>query len=153
VILLSGTPALSRPQELYTQICAIKPYMFQYQDFGVRYCDGKKVSDQTHQGCDFFFFRGIRPIWLLFEKTLMLWIWSEVTKNDIFPARVRYFPPFLTSLPLISGKCHHIPEPFFPRNHICCQMINSSPELRTDCPSVWLSFCEHLHFRLLLQNL
>eukprot|EP00105_Crassostrea_gigas_P039322 XP_019923470.1 PREDICTED: SWI/SNF-related matrix-associated actin-dependent regulator of chromatin subfamily A-like protein 1 isoform X2 [Crassostrea gigas] len=39
VILLSGTPALSRPQELYTQICAVKPYMFQYQDFGVRYCD------------------------------------------------------------------------------------------------------------------
>lgn len=46
MILLSGTPALSRPQELYTQICAVKPYMFQYQDFGVRYCDGKKVSLQ-----------------------------------------------------------------------------------------------------------
>lgn len=55
VILLSGTPALSRPQELYTQICAVKPYMFQYQDFGVRYCDGKKVSlQQKHMILSWF---------------------------------------------------------------------------------------------------
>lgn len=44
VILLSGTPALSRPAELYTQIIAIKPTFFpQFHAFGLRYCDAKRV--------------------------------------------------------------------------------------------------------------
>ncbi|KAK6627944.1 hypothetical protein RUM44_010426 [Polyplax serrata] len=43
IILLSGTPALSRPQELYSQISAIDSYTFpNFYDFGMRYCDGKK---------------------------------------------------------------------------------------------------------------
>lgn len=43
VILLSGTPALSRPSELYPQIEAIDPHAFKsFHDFGIRYCDGKK---------------------------------------------------------------------------------------------------------------
>lgn len=44
VILLSGTPALSRPAELYTQIIAVKPTFFpQFHTFGLRYCDAKRV--------------------------------------------------------------------------------------------------------------
>ena len=44
VILLSGTPALSRPIELYPQISIIDPKLFPYvTDFAMRYCDGKKV--------------------------------------------------------------------------------------------------------------
>ena len=45
VILLSGTPALSRPAELYTQVKAVRPNLFptHFHDFGVRYCDGKMV--------------------------------------------------------------------------------------------------------------
>ncbi|KAJ8314137.1 hypothetical protein KUTeg_008698 [Tegillarca granosa] len=46
VILLSGTPALSRPSELYTQISAITPFLFKYQDFGIRYCDGKQTTKE-----------------------------------------------------------------------------------------------------------
>lgn len=43
VILLSGTPALSRPAELFTQIYAIMPSAFStFTSFGIRYCDGKK---------------------------------------------------------------------------------------------------------------
>lgn len=43
VILLSGTPALSRPAELYTQIYAIMPSAFStFTSFGIRYCNGKK---------------------------------------------------------------------------------------------------------------
>ncbi|CAH0725522.1 unnamed protein product, partial [Brenthis ino] len=48
VILLSGTPALSRPSELYTQLALIEPSVFNsyntYIQFGVRYCDGKQTS-------------------------------------------------------------------------------------------------------------
>ena len=44
VILLSGTPALSRPLELYTQICAIQPGLFPtFHQFGIRYCAGQQV--------------------------------------------------------------------------------------------------------------
>ncbi|PNJ24204.1 SMARCAL1 isoform 10, partial [Pongo abelii] len=43
VILLSGTPAMSRPAELYTQIIAVKPTFFpQFHAFGLRYCDAKR---------------------------------------------------------------------------------------------------------------
>lgn len=45
ILLLSGTPALSRPIELYSQICLIEPKLFPFvTDFGMRYCDGKKVT-------------------------------------------------------------------------------------------------------------
>ncbi|VDN07755.1 unnamed protein product [Thelazia callipaeda] len=43
VILLTGTPALSRPVELFSQIRIIDPKMFpNYRDFAIRYCDGKQ---------------------------------------------------------------------------------------------------------------
>lgn len=44
VILLSGTPAMSRPSELYTQILAVRPNLFpRFHDFGMRYCDARQV--------------------------------------------------------------------------------------------------------------
>ncbi|XP_075789135.1 SWI/SNF-related matrix-associated actin-dependent regulator of chromatin subfamily A-like protein 1 isoform X1 [Pelodiscus sinensis] len=44
VILLSGTPAVSRPAELYTQIVAVRPAFFpQFHSFGLRYCDAKQM--------------------------------------------------------------------------------------------------------------
>lgn len=43
VILLSGTPALSRPAELFTQIKALQPNLFKDMiEYGIRYCDGKQ---------------------------------------------------------------------------------------------------------------
>lgn len=44
-ILLSGTPALSRPLELYPLICAIDKTIFpSFPVYGMRYCDGKKIK-------------------------------------------------------------------------------------------------------------
>ncbi|XP_075980389.1 SWI/SNF-related matrix-associated actin-dependent regulator of chromatin subfamily A-like protein 1 [Anticarsia gemmatalis] len=44
-VLLSGTPALSRPAELYTQLALIEPGLFpSYTDYGKRYCDGKLTN-------------------------------------------------------------------------------------------------------------
>ena len=44
-LLLSGTPALSRPIELYTQITALDKNFrsVSLYDFGQRYCNGVKV--------------------------------------------------------------------------------------------------------------
>ncbi|RVD91570.1 Snf2 Rad54-like helicase [Tubulinosema ratisbonensis] len=44
-ILLSGTPALSRPLELYPLICTIDKTIFpSFNVYGMRYCDGKKIK-------------------------------------------------------------------------------------------------------------
>jgi hypothetical protein len=44
-LLLSGTPALNRPCELYTQIAAIRPALFPtYTAFAIRYCGGRTMS-------------------------------------------------------------------------------------------------------------
>lgn len=49
VLLLSGTPALSRPAELYPQIKAVKPDLFpKFEPFGVRYCAGHKVRTSPY---------------------------------------------------------------------------------------------------------
>lgn len=45
VILLTGTPALSRPMELFTQIKLIDPKLFASKhEFGLRYCDAQLKS-------------------------------------------------------------------------------------------------------------
>ena len=42
LVLLSGTPALSKPIELFTQISSLDPTLFRFVgEFGMRYCDGK----------------------------------------------------------------------------------------------------------------
>ena len=54
LILLSGTPALSRPLELFSQISLVDPTLFPYfNDFGIRYCDGKKISFGAKEVYDF----------------------------------------------------------------------------------------------------
>ncbi|ETN78649.1 hypothetical protein NECAME_10210 [Necator americanus] len=43
VILLSGTPALSRPAELFSQIRLVNDKLFpNFHQFAIRYCDGKQ---------------------------------------------------------------------------------------------------------------
>ena len=50
-LLLSGTPALSRPAELYTQMAAVDTSLnISFVDFGIRYCDGKRVGGQVGVG-------------------------------------------------------------------------------------------------------
>lgn len=42
VILLTGTPALAKPKELFTLLSILRPNVFNFfKHFGVRYCDPK----------------------------------------------------------------------------------------------------------------
>ncbi|KTG40986.1 hypothetical protein cypCar_00024940, partial [Cyprinus carpio] len=69
VILLSGTPAMSRPAELYTQILAVRPSLFpRFHDFGTRYCDAKQLP----WGWDYSGSSHLGELKLLLEETLML---------------------------------------------------------------------------------
>lgn len=69
VILLSGTPAMSRPAELYTQILAVRPSLFpRFHDFGTRYCDARQLP----WGWDYSGSSRLSELKLLLEESLML---------------------------------------------------------------------------------
>lgn len=42
VVLLTGTPALSRPSELFTQLEMLDPNFFNFKEYSIRYCEGKQ---------------------------------------------------------------------------------------------------------------
>ncbi|TMS06428.1 SWI/SNF-related matrix-associated actin-dependent regulator of chromatin subfamily A-like protein 1 [Larimichthys crocea] len=85
VILLSGTPAMSRPSELYTQILAVKPALFpRFHEFGMRYCDAKQLT----WGWDYSGSSNLGELKLLLEECLML----RRLKSDVLsqlPAKQR----------------------------------------------------------------
>ncbi|TNN03096.1 hypothetical protein fugu_000125 [Takifugu bimaculatus] len=85
VILLSGTPAMSRPSELYTQILAVRPLLFpRFHEFGLRYCDAK----QSTWGWDYSGSSNLGELKLLLEESLML----RRLKSDVLaqlPAKQR----------------------------------------------------------------
>ncbi|MBN3295212.1 SMAL1 protein, partial [Amia calva] len=96
VILLSGTPAMSRPAELYTQITAVRPSFFpRFHDFGVRYCCAKQamsvsfcLSLQLPWGWDYSGSSNLGELKLLLEESLML----RRLKSDVLsqlPAKQR----------------------------------------------------------------
>ncbi|XP_024878306.1 SWI/SNF-related matrix-associated actin-dependent regulator of chromatin subfamily A-like protein 1 [Temnothorax curvispinosus] len=52
IVLLTGTPALSRPSELYSQISLITTRFLSYDDYGMRYCGGQRdVYSWEYTGC------------------------------------------------------------------------------------------------------
>ncbi|KAF7400984.1 hypothetical protein HZH66_006168 [Vespula vulgaris] len=68
IILLSGTPALSRPIELYTQINLVLRNFMGYQEYGIRYCAGEKKVF----GWDFTGSSNMQELQLLLKSTCMI---------------------------------------------------------------------------------
>ncbi|KAG8233390.1 hypothetical protein J437_LFUL013170 [Ladona fulva] len=69
VIMLSGTPALSRPIELYPQLACIDRFGFpRMKDFGIRYCNGKSKP----WGWDYSGASNMEELFLLLEKRIMI---------------------------------------------------------------------------------
>jgi SWI/SNF-related matrix-associated actin-dependent regulator 1 of chromatin subfamily A len=68
VLLLSGTPALSRPKELFSQLHCLDPTMFKIHEFGVRYCDAKK----NVFGWDYSGSSNMEELQILLEAHLMI---------------------------------------------------------------------------------
>lgn len=44
VVLLTGTPALSRPSELFSQLEMLDPNFFNFKEYSIRYCEGKQSN-------------------------------------------------------------------------------------------------------------
>lgn len=85
IVMLSGTPALSRPIELYTQISALCPKFFNsFNEYGIRYCNGKQMP----WGWDFSGSSNMGELQLLLEELVMLRrLKSDVIKQ--LPAKSR----------------------------------------------------------------
>ena len=76
VILLSGTPALSRPSELYTQLSLIDDKFFgNFFDYSRRYCDGRN----THFGWDASGKSNLQELEVVLTKKFMI----RRTKEDV----------------------------------------------------------------------
>lgn len=70
-IMLSGTPATSRPSELHTQLSAIQPRVFQFfPSFGDRYCDPKPTPFGS--GYDYSGASNTHELYLLLTEALMI---------------------------------------------------------------------------------
>lgn len=74
IILLSGTPALSRPMELYTQILMLNNKLFTNKhDFGLRYCDAKIMGTfNGHPRWDYRGHSNTDELKILLESTIMI---------------------------------------------------------------------------------
>ncbi|CAH8837863.1 unnamed protein product [Trichobilharzia szidati] len=70
VLLLSGTPAMSRPAELFPQISAIAPDLFRggFHEFGLRYCAAKECPwGWDYSGCS-----NMTELQLVLERSIMI---------------------------------------------------------------------------------
>ncbi|VDL98289.1 unnamed protein product [Schistocephalus solidus] len=70
VILLTGTPALSRPVELFPQITAVRPSLFKggFHEFGLRYCAAK----ENPWGWDYSGCSNMQELQIILEATIMI---------------------------------------------------------------------------------
>ncbi|KAJ8934749.1 hypothetical protein NQ318_004599 [Aromia moschata] len=79
IILLSGTPALSKPSELYTQLSLIDSTFFgSFYAYSVLYCDGKR----THFGWDSTGKSNLQELEIVLAKRFMI----RRTKDDVLKA-------------------------------------------------------------------
>ena len=105
VILLSGTPVMSRPAELFTQLSAIRPdIFFSFKVFADRYCDPKVLFTHT----DYSGSSNIKELYTLISNTVMI----RRLKSDVMsqlPAKLRQ----KIEIPVNSEHCRSIRKLYF----------------------------------------
>jgi SWI/SNF-related matrix-associated actin-dependent regulator of chromatin subfamily A-like protein 1 len=89
-ILLTGTPALSRPVELFTQLNALNPRLFPtLHQFGVRYCNAHKNRVAYNRyAWDYSGSSNLSELFLMLSNSLMI----RRQKKDVLtqlPPKVR----------------------------------------------------------------
>lgn len=71
VILLTGTPALARPKEIFSLISILRPDCFNnFKDFGNRYCDPRPCK--WSRGIEYNGSTNPREIYYVLTKSLMI---------------------------------------------------------------------------------
>lgn len=71
IILLTGTPALAKPKELFPLLQIIRPDIFtHFKEFGNRYCDPK--PSKWCKGLDYEGYSNTKELHLLLTKRIMI---------------------------------------------------------------------------------
>lgn len=85
LIMISGTPAESRPLELYPTFCALDKTLFpSFYVFGNRYCNGRKIGDfYDYTGCS-----NAAELSLIMEKAFMIRRMKNIVLKDL-PKKIR----------------------------------------------------------------
>lgn len=69
ILLLSGTPMLARPNELYNLVRILRPDVFySFKEFGLRYCNPR----ESYFGVDWTGSSNMRELHLVLEKGIMI---------------------------------------------------------------------------------
>jgi len=85
VLLLSGTPILARPAEIYNQLRILRPDVFlTFNDFGKRYCNPR----ESYYGVDWSGSRNKRELHMLIERNIMIRRLKSEVLTDL-PAKRR----------------------------------------------------------------
>ncbi|CAO3596063.1 unnamed protein product [Absidia cylindrospora] len=85
VLLLTGTPILSRPIELYPQLCILRQDLFPDMTYyGIRYCNGRRVK----YGWDFTGASNLPELNFILEKSVMVRRLKENVHLSL-PSKVR----------------------------------------------------------------
>lgn len=105
VLLLSGTPVMSRPAELFTQLAAIRPdVFFSFKVYADRYCDPKVLFTHT----DYSGSSNIKELYTLISNTVMI----RRLKSDVMsqlPSKLRQ----KIEIPANSECCRAIRRLYF----------------------------------------
>ncbi|CAD6227675.1 GSCOCG00001355001-RA-CDS [Cotesia congregata] len=91
IVLLSGTPALSRPYELYAQIRLIEPTFFKRHNYGLRYCAGKEK--QVRRNVRVWNYSGVSnpvELQLLLSKVCVIRRMKDEVLDQL-PSKIRQF--------------------------------------------------------------
>lgn len=85
LIMISGTPAESRPLELYPIFCALDKSLFpSFYIFGNRYCNGHKIGDfYDYSGCSH-----AKELSIILEKAFMIRRMKNIVLRDL-PKKTR----------------------------------------------------------------
>ena len=90
LVLLSGTPALSRPIELFPQISALDPKLFRWpSEFGNRYCDGKIKRFGDKEIPDYSGSSNMQELSLLLQERCMIRRLKAEVLNEL-PSKQRF---------------------------------------------------------------
>jgi len=85
VILLTGTPALARPSELYTQLSILVPKLVGTKnEFGMRYCNGRPGA---WGGMDFSGHSNLLELNFLLSKTVLIRRMKKDVQKELPPKR------------------------------------------------------------------
>ena len=76
---VSGTPALSRPIELYSQISAIQPKLFKNSfEFGLRYCDAQQKKFGMKDVWDYSGSSNMQELSLLLQVSILICFYQSI---------------------------------------------------------------------------